>query len=137
MKSIQNTIRPASIFALILCVLISSFSPSAPAAMIGTEALLIPDNRQQTRDYLHSLIAREQIRDVLVSQGITLQEARARIQSLTDEEIDQIADRIADLPAAGDAWGFVIIVGVVVIILVLIVEYTSDVKMFSWSPFGD
>jgi hypothetical protein len=105
--------------------------------MIGTEALLVPDSRQQTRDYLHSLIAREQIRDVLVSQGITLQEARARIDSLTDEEIDQISDRIADLPAAGDAWGFVIIVGVVVIILVLIVEYTSDVKMFSWSPFGD
>jgi hypothetical protein len=137
MKSIQNTIRPASIFALILCVLISSFSPSASAAMIGTEALLVPDSRQQTRDYLHSLIAREQIRDVLVSQGITLQEARARIDSLTDEEIDQISDRIADLPAAGDAWGFVIIVGVVVIILVLIIEYTSDVKMFSWSPFGD
>ena len=72
-----------------------------------------------------------------MTQGISPQEARARIDSLTDEEIDQIADRIADLPAAGDAWGFVIILGAVVIILFLIVEYSSDVKMFSWSPLGD
>ena len=137
MKTIQKTIRPASIFALILFLLISSFGQSASAAMIGTEALLESDRRQETRDYLHCLIAREQIRDILVTQGISLREASVRIESLTDAEIDQIADRIADLPAAGDAWGFVIIVGAVVIILFLIVEYTSDIKMLSWSPFGD
>ena len=137
MKTIQKTIRPASIFALILFLLISSFGQSAWAAMIGTEAVLESDRRQETRDYLHSLIAREQIQGILETQGISPREARARIDSLTDAEIDQIADRIADLPAAGDAWGFVIILGAVVIILFLIVEYTSDVKMFSWSPFGD
>ncbi len=137
MKMIQKTIRPASIFGFILFLLISSFGQSARAAMIGTEAFLEADHRQQTRDHLHALIAREQIRDILVTQGISPQEARARIDSLTDDEIDQIADRITDMPAAGDAWGFVIIAGVVFIILFLIVEYTSDVKMFSWSPFGD
>ena len=137
MKSIQNTIRPASIFALILCVLISSFFQSASAAMIGTEAFLEPNRRQETRDYLQALILREEIRDILVTQGISPQEAKARIESLTDDEIDHIADRIADLPAAGDAWGFVIVVGAIVIILILIVEYTSDVQMFPWSPFGD
>ena len=137
MKTVQKTIRPSSILALILFVLISSFCQSAAAAMIGTEVVLASDRRQETRDYLHSLISREQIREILVIRGISPQEARARIESLTDVEIDQIADRIADLPAAGNAWGFVIVVGVVVIILFLIVEYTSDVKMFSWSPFGD
>ena len=137
MKTIQNTMRSAGILALILLVVISSFCQSASATMVGTEAFLESHRRQETRDYLHSLIAREHVRDILVNQGISLREASARIDSLTDAEIDQIADRIAGLPAAGDAWGFAIIVGVVVIILFLIVEYTSDVKMFSWSPFGD
>ena len=137
MKTIQKTIRPASIFALIFFLLVTSFGQSVCAAMIGTEAVLGSNRHQETRDYLHSLIEREHMRDILVNQGISPREARARIDSLTDEEIYQIADRIADLPAAGDAWGFVIILGAVVIILFLIVEYTSDVKMFSWSPFGD
>ena len=137
MRMIQKTLRPASIFALIILVLISSFCQSATAAMIGTEAVLESDRRQSTRDYLHALILREEICDILVTQGISPREARARIDSLTDDEIDQISDRITDLPAAGDVWGFVIVVGVVVIILFLIVENTSDVKMFSWSPFGD
>ena len=137
MKTIQKTIRPTSILALILCVLLSSFSQSASAAMIATATFLESDRRQATCDYLHALILREEIRDILVTQGISPQEARARIESLTDDEIDHLADRIADLPAAGDAWGFVIIVGAIVIILILIVEYTSDVQMFPWSPFGD
>ena len=137
MKTIQNTIRSASIFALILCLMISSFSQSTCAAMIGTEALLEPERRQETRQYLRSLIAREQVQEMFVNQGINTQEARARIESLTDDEIDQIADQIAKLPAGGDAWGFVLIVGAVILILILVVEYNSEVKMFPWLPFGD
>ena len=130
MKTIQITIRPGSIFALILFILISAFCQSASAAMIGTEAHLQSDRRQETREYLHSLISREQIQEMLVARGISPQEARARIESLTDEEIDQIADQIADQPAGGGAWGFVVIVGAVILILILVVEYTSEVKMF-------
>ena len=137
MKMIQKTIRPATITALILVVVISGFCQSASAAMVGTEAFLESDRRQATRAYLHSLIAREQIREILISQGVSPGEARARIESLTDDEIDQIADQIAFQPAGGDAWGFIIIVGVVVLILILIVEYNSKIKMFSWSDSSD
>jgi hypothetical protein len=130
MKTIQKTIRPAGICTLILVLLIVSFCQSASAAMIATESFLESNRRQKTRDDLQALIAREQIREILIAQGISPQEVKARIESLTDDEIDQISHQIADQPAAAGAWGFVAIVGAVVIIVFLIVEFTSDVKMF-------
>ena len=63
MKTIQKTIRPTSILALILCVLLSSFSQSASAAMIATDTFLESDRRQATCDYLNALILREEIRE--------------------------------------------------------------------------
>ena len=130
MTTIQKMIRPAGVYALIFFVLISTLGQSASAAMIGTQAVLESKRRQEIRDYLHCLVAREQIRKILVAQGINPQEARARIESLTDDEIDLISDQIAVQPAGGSVLGFVVIVGAVVLILVLIVEYTSEVKMF-------
>ena len=49
---------------------------------------------------------------------------------LPDESIEQISEIIADLPAGGDATGFILIVGALILILIIIVEYTSSVKMF-------
>lgn len=130
MIMIQKTIRPASIYALILFVSISTFCQSASAAMIGTQAFLESNHRQEIRAYLHTLILREHIQEMLVSQGISPQEARARIESLTDDEIDHISDQLAAQPAGGNAWGFVVIVGAVILILILVIEYASEVKMF-------
>ena len=130
MKTIRKKIRPASIYALIFFVLIPTFGQSACAAMIATETVLKSDRRQEMRDYLQSLISRERIREILVARGINPQEAGARIECLTDDEIDLISDQIADLPAGGGAWGFVWIVGAIILILILVVEYTSEVKMF-------
>ena len=41
-----------------------------------------------------------------------------------------ISQKIADLPAGGDATGFILIVGAVIIIVIILVEYFSEVKMF-------
>ncbi len=105
MKTIKKTIRPTTIFLVILLVLISTFCQSASAAMIATEAFLKSDCRQETRDYLHSLISREKIQEALIARGISPHEAKARIESLTDDEIDLISGKIADLPAGGGAGG--------------------------------
>ena len=100
--------------------------------MIGTKRLLTPAHQPVTRDVLRDLVAREDIQKVLESQGITPHEARARIDSLSDDELEQISKNIADLPAGGNVVGFVVIVGAVLIIAIILVEYFSEVKMFPW-----
>lgn len=137
MNTMKKMLKPTSIFLTILLVLIPSFYQTASAAMIGTEAVLRADRNQETRDYLNDLISREKVRKTLVARGVNPHEAKARIDSLSDAEVEQISEIIADLPAGGDATGFIVLVGVVILILIIIVEYTSSVKMFPQFQFNN
>lgn len=104
--------------------------------MISTENSLASKGNQETRDDLYQLISREKIQKALVDGGITVDEARVRIDSLTDREIKLIAGKIDEIPSGGDATGFVVISLAVILIVFLIVEYTSDIKMFPQFQFG-
>ena len=137
MNFIEKALKPTSIFLAILFLLAPAYYQSVSAAMIGTETMLTPDRNQETRDYLNDLISREKVRRALVARGINPHEAKARIDSLSDAEIEQISEIIADLPAGGDATGFIVVVGVVILILIFIVEYTSSVKMFPQLQFNN
>jgi len=121
MNFIEKALKPTSIFLAILFLLAPAYYQSVSAAMIGTETMLTPDRNQTTRDY---------IQKVLVARGINPQEAKARIDSLSDDELEMISQKITDLPAGGDATGFILIVGAVIIIVIILVEYFSEVKMF-------
>ena len=121
MNFIEKALKPTSIFLAILFLLAPAYYQSVSAAMIGTETMLTPDRNQTTRDY---------IQKVLVARGINPQEAKARIDSLSDDELEMISQKITDLPAGGDATGFILIVGAVIIIVIILVEYFSEVKIF-------
>jgi hypothetical protein len=121
MNFIEKALKPTSIFLAILFLLAPAYYQSVSAAMIGTETMLTPDRNQTTRDY---------IQKVLVDRGINPHEAKARIDSLSDDELEMISQKITDLPAGGDATGFILIVGAVIIIVIILVEYFSEVKMF-------
>ena len=49
---------------------------------------------------------------------------------MSDEELAKLAPILADLPAGGDATGFAVVVGMVIMLVACLVEYLSDVKMF-------
>ena len=132
MNNFLKIVKPTGIFLIVLLLLVSFYYQSASATMIGTGRLLKSDRNQETRDYLHYLISRQDIQDALVARGIDPHEAKARIDSLTDDEIEMISDTIANLPAGGDATGFIVVVAVVIIILIFIVEWASQVKQFSF-----
>jgi len=130
MNFIEKALRPISIFLAVLFLLAPAYYQSVSAAMIGTETMLRPDRHQITRDYIQNLMSREDTQKMLEDRGINPHEAKTRIDSLSDDELEMIFKKIDDLPAGGDATGFIVIVGVVIIILIIIVEYLSEVKMF-------
>jgi hypothetical protein len=130
MNFINRALKPTSIFLAFFFVLVPAFHQTVSAAMIGTETMLTLDCKQDTRDYLQDLMSREDIQKVLVARGINPYEAKARIDSLADDELEMIAENISDLPAGGDVTGFIVIVGAVIIIAIILVEYFSEVKMF-------
>ena len=130
MNFIARKLKPTSIFLAIFFLLAPGYYQSVSAAMIGTKTMLKPDRTQNTRGYLNDLISREDIQNMLVARGIDPHEAKARIDSLSDDEIEMISENFAGLPAGGDGTGFAVVVGMVIMVIALLVEYFSEVKMF-------
>ena len=136
MHTFQKTAKPISILTIILLLLMYTLNQPAGAAMVGTEELLLSDRNQETRSYLQQMMSRKDIQEALVARGIDFQEAQIRIDSLTDREIELIYNKINDLPAGGVDAAFVLILVGVIVVLIIIVEYTSAVPMFPWLHFG-
>jgi hypothetical protein len=130
MNLMKKADKPTRIFLVLVFLLVSTSFQTASAAMIGTQKLLQSQTPQEKRDYLHQLIAREEIREALIAQGIDPLEAQFRIQSLTDEEIQLIADKLDDLKAGGGVFIFSLIIVAVIIATVLIFNFSRITDVF-------
>ena len=130
MNSIQKVRKPTSIFLAVLFLMVPVFNQTVSAAMIGTEAMLAADCTSDTRSCLRDLLYSKEIQRELVFYGIDPDEAKARIESLSDGELATIAPILADHPAGGDGTGFAVVVGMVIMLVACLIEYLSDVKMF-------
>jgi hypothetical protein len=119
MRLIRKNVKLTCIFLSLLMFLITVPFDSVLAAMIGTEATLDSTRAQHARDDIISLLLREDVQNALMAQGVNPQEAKARIDSLSDAEVIQIANEIKKLPAGGylPVWiGILILAGVVLIL---------------------
>jgi hypothetical protein len=130
MKLFKKTVKPTSICLVIILLLVSTTYQSATAAMVGTEKFLQAGDNQNSREYLHQIMDREEIKNALIAQGIDPLEARLRIQSLTDDEIQLIAERLDELSAGSGVGIFSLIVIAVIIVTVLIFRFTNITDVF-------
>jgi hypothetical protein len=121
MKNFRMFLKPIGLFLAVFMLIISGPCQSAMAVMIGTESVVNSDRAQNARDYLNSLLAREDVRNGLVSHGIDPVEAKNRLDSLTDEEATRVADQLQALPAGGDGFFTVLLILVFIVFLVLLV----------------
>jgi hypothetical protein len=122
MRSIRRHPRSIGILMTVMVLLISTPYQSALAALINTETALAENQNQVSRQYLLQLLAREDVRSALIEQGINPQEAEARIASLSDSEIIELADQIENLPAGQGVIELTIGVLLIVLLFVLIVK---------------
>jgi len=120
MRSIRKHTQTIGFIMAVTMLLISTPFQSALAALIDTETILDENQSQEARDYIKQLLAREDVRSALIAQGIDPLEAEARIASLSDSEIIELAEQIENLPAGQGALGFLIAV-LVIIVLVLVI----------------
>jgi len=74
----------------------------------------------EQRARVEAFLGREDVRRQLEALGVEAEEAEARVASLSDAEIEQIAGQIDELPAGQDALStFFIAAGVVVLVLII------------------
>jgi len=122
MHPIRRKAQPVAIFMTILMLLLSVPYQSAVAALVGTESMLELSRSQEARETLKHFMAREDVRSAIIAQGVDPAEADARLNSLTDSEVMQLADQVNQLPAGGDVLGLAIAVLVIVILVLVIIR---------------
>jgi peptidoglycan hydrolase CwlO-like protein len=122
MRRIKNVGKSVSILMALLMVMISAPLSTVFAAMVGTEAILTNPDTSEARDQLRSFLDRKEVQSQLTARGIDPAEAKARVDSLSDAEVMQIADKIDQLPSGGDFWGTLLFVLVIVFITLLVLE---------------
>jgi hypothetical protein len=122
MHPIRKKAQPAAILMIILTMLLSVPYQAAFAALVETETMLDMSRGQEARETLKQFTARKDVRSAIVAQGVDPLEADARLNSLSDAEVIQLADQIDQLPAGGDVLGLLVTVLVVVILVLLIMR---------------
>ena len=126
----QKTLKPVSLVLALFMLIISGPFQSVYAALIGTEAVLNSARGQEARDYLSQLLAREDVQNALVAQGIDPAEAKARVGSLSDEEAIHAADTFDQLPAASGFFETLLIIAFLVFIILLITDISGYTDIF-------
>ncbi|MEM7400522.1 MAG: PA2779 family protein [Pseudomonadota bacterium] len=106
------------IYLLIISFAFVQISP-AFAGIVGTDSFLSEQTLQQDRENLRDLMSRDEVKTMLEMNGLTVEEAQTRVDSLTDAEVSQMAKKFDELPAAGNAAVVVLIIALVVLILEL------------------
>jgi len=117
-------------FVAVTMLLMSLPVQTVRAAMIKTETVLTLSTVNNVRESLNQFLKREDVQAIITAQGISPAEAKARVDSLSDDEIMQIADKMDELPAGGDALGVVVTASVVIFIILLITDILGYTDIF-------
>jgi hypothetical protein len=93
---------------------------AARAGLVTTDQLVEQRTAASDRERLAAILLRDDVRQQIEALGVDRNEATARLASLSDQEIQQIAGRIDELPAGQNLLvGVLIVAGAVLLGLVI------------------
>lgn len=101
----------------LIFVLLATMTLPAHAQMVSTgDALALETGQLETR--IEAFLLRDDVVAELSQYGISHEKAMARVANLSAAELEHVAGRIDEMPAAGS--GVVAIAGVVFIVLIIL-----------------
>ena len=130
MEIIRNRARFVSVLMAALMFLIAVPYQSIFAAMISTDAAMDFTRAQKSRDDIKNFVARANVKNYLIAQGIDPVEVKSRIDSLSDSEAIALADQIEQLPAGGSAIGVIVGAALIVFLVLLITDILGYTDIF-------
>src|SRR6056297_834594 len=98
-------------------LLLAAMSLPAHAQLVSTGDALAAESGQ-LEQRVEAFLLRDDVAAELAQYGISHEKAMARVANLSAAELEQVAGRINEMPAAGD--GVVVIAGVVFIVLIIL-----------------
>lgn len=99
---------------------------TAGAAMIGTDSAIESVDRDASLDRVGQFMAREEVRQQLLDWGVNPAEVDERLASLSDAELQYLADHMEDAPAGG----VLAVIGIIFVVL-LVLELVGVTNVFT------
>ncbi|WP_133481487.1 MULTISPECIES: PA2779 family protein [Halomonas] len=130
MNTLCRYLSPLLITALVLTSLPVAAAPATPGAgLITTQEALKAERSVEDRARIHEILARDDVQQQLVAQGVDPAEVKARVAALSDAEAARMADQLDQLPAGASVVGALF--AVFVILLITDILGLTDVYPFT------
>jgi hypothetical protein len=116
---------------IVIAAMLSMTVPfsSVQAGLVSTDKVSTAASQQANRDRIRAFLDREDVRVQLQRQGVSPEQAKARVNALTDDEVQRVAGRLDQLPAGGDILGVLL----TVFVILLITDILGFTKVFSFT----
>ena len=121
-----------SVTCLFLAMSLASlhFPHMVRAEMIGVQMLLSAQQRAEKVEKARTFLQREEVKEQMVLLGVNPDEVRQRVEALSDQELNMLAQHIDDLPAGAGAEGVLVVIGIVFLVLIIL-ELVGVTNVFS------
>ena len=110
----------SSLTAAILLFTQLLFLPAAHAAMIGNDAVLMQQERAEMESQVMQLLDHQIAAKVLLDYGVDEQQIGERLSQLSDEELQQLAEKADELPAGQGVVGVILAIILILVLLDLL-----------------
>lgn len=117
--------------AVTFCCLSIVVAP-VQASLVGTADILTVQENDDARQKVIRFLEREDVVKHLHALGVDQQEARARVDTMTAEEISLLSGKIDQMPAGGDALGFIVAVAFVAFVTLVITDIVGVTDVFTF-----
>lgn len=130
MNTLRQMMKPVSVVLVVsMMMVLAPFQPCM-AALIGTETVLDAARGQEARQNIARILAREDVQRVFTMHGISPEEAKARVNALSDAEVMVLEKRLDQLPAGADSLGTVVFALLFVFVVLLITDILGYTDVF-------
>lgn len=121
----MNRFNRAIALLMIACTFSLGVPLPASAGIVTTEQIYAGSERDRVRSFLE----RDDVRAQMQSFGVSADAAQSRVDALSDQEVDDLAGRIDELPAGGSVIGVLF----TVFIVLLVTDILGFTKVFPFT----
>lgn len=104
---------------------------AARAGLVTTAQVVEQRTAASDRERLAAILVRDDVRQQMEALGVDRDEALARLASLSDQEVQQIAGQIDELPAGQSVLVGVLVVAGIVLLALVITDLLGITNVFA------
>ncbi|NIV13444.1 MAG: PA2779 family protein [Aliifodinibius sp.] len=119
---LKKLLRPVSLMLVVAFCMLNFNVPNVQAKMIGTDTVIAEQLSVDQRTQVKEFLAQEDVTQLLTQYGVDPIEAQKRVDSLSTDELAEVAYSIDQMPAGGGAVGTVVGAAVLIFLVLLVTD---------------